>query len=386
MMGRGAPPAAGMTRPPARVTTAALGAAVKRLHPKKIDLSLEPDRAAAAPRWASRRTALPPVIHVAGTNGKGSTVAFLRAIAEAAGLKVHVLTSPHLVRFAERIRLAGELITDDAPGRARWTGSRRPTPASRSPSSRSPPPRPSWPSPRRRPTSAIVEVGLGGRFDATNVFDRAGGRGDHPGRLRPPRVPGRRTWPDRLGEGRDHQARPPGGRRPPGRGGRWRRSRREAERLRRAAGADGPRLRRLGRARPADLPGPASGCSTCRPRRWSATTRSTTPAWPSPPCAGAGRSAASARRRWPPASAGAAWPARFQRLTAGPYWRAGPGARRRPVARRRPQSPRRARGGRASSSGWRADGRPVVADRRPAGQQGRAGLLRALRPARRRGC
>ena len=53
------------------------------------------------------------MIHVAGTNGKGSTVAFLRAIAEAAGLKVHVLTSPHLVRFAERIRLAGTLITDD---------------------------------------------------------------------------------------------------------------------------------------------------------------------------------------------------------------------------------------------------------------------------------
>ena len=46
---------------------------------------------------------LGPVIHVAGTNGKGSTVAFLRAMAEAAGLKVHVLTSPHLVRFAERV-------------------------------------------------------------------------------------------------------------------------------------------------------------------------------------------------------------------------------------------------------------------------------------------
>ena len=55
---------------------------------------------------------LPPVVHVAGTNGKGSTVAFLRAIAEAAGLRVHVFSSPHLVRFAERIRLAGTLITD----------------------------------------------------------------------------------------------------------------------------------------------------------------------------------------------------------------------------------------------------------------------------------
>ncbi|MEQ9315271.1 MAG: folylpolyglutamate synthase/dihydrofolate synthase family protein [Henriciella sp.] len=56
---------------------------------------------------------LPPTIHVAGTNGKGSTTAFMRAMAEAAGLKVHVSTSPHLVRFNERIRLAGELISDE---------------------------------------------------------------------------------------------------------------------------------------------------------------------------------------------------------------------------------------------------------------------------------
>ena len=53
------------------------------------------------------------VIHVAGTNGKGSTCAYLRAIGEAAGLKVHVLASPHLVRFAERIRIAGRLIEED---------------------------------------------------------------------------------------------------------------------------------------------------------------------------------------------------------------------------------------------------------------------------------
>ena len=57
---------------------------------------------------------LPPVIHVAGTNGKGSTIAFLRAFLEAAGLRVHVYTSPHLVRFAERIRLAGALIEEEA--------------------------------------------------------------------------------------------------------------------------------------------------------------------------------------------------------------------------------------------------------------------------------
>ena len=51
---------------------------------------------------------LPPIIHVGGTNGKGSTCAFLRAMAEAAGLRVHVYTSPHLVRFNERIRIAGD--------------------------------------------------------------------------------------------------------------------------------------------------------------------------------------------------------------------------------------------------------------------------------------
>ncbi|MBW7947639.1 MAG: bifunctional folylpolyglutamate synthase/dihydrofolate synthase, partial [Sphingomonadaceae bacterium] len=55
---------------------------------------------------------LPPVFHVSGTNGKGSTVAFLRACLEAAGHRVHVFTSPHLVRFNERIRVGGRLITD----------------------------------------------------------------------------------------------------------------------------------------------------------------------------------------------------------------------------------------------------------------------------------
>src|SRR6185437_14198529 len=56
---------------------------------------------------------LPPVLHVAGTNGKGSTVAFLRAALEAAGYAVHAFTSPHLVRFNERIRIAGKLIDDE---------------------------------------------------------------------------------------------------------------------------------------------------------------------------------------------------------------------------------------------------------------------------------
>lgn len=82
------------------------------LHPKKIDLSLERiERLLAALDHPERR--LPPVIHVAGTNGKGSTIAFMRAICEAAGLAVHVYTSPHLVRFHERIRLGRR----DGPGR-----------------------------------------------------------------------------------------------------------------------------------------------------------------------------------------------------------------------------------------------------------------------------
>ena len=86
-------------------------ARLQALHPKLIDLSLDRMvRLCTALGDPQRR--LPPVIHVAGTNGKGSTVAYLRAMAEAAGLRVHVFTSPHLVRFAERIRLAGTLITD----------------------------------------------------------------------------------------------------------------------------------------------------------------------------------------------------------------------------------------------------------------------------------
>src|SRR3954467_5187321 len=63
-------------------------------------------------RLGRPQDALPPVFHVAGTNGKGSTIAFLRAALEAAGHKVHAFTSPHLVRFNERIRVAGRLIDD----------------------------------------------------------------------------------------------------------------------------------------------------------------------------------------------------------------------------------------------------------------------------------
>jgi len=83
------------------------------LHPRLIDLSLERlERLLAQLGHPERR--LPPVIHVAGTNGKGSTCAFLRAMAEAAGLRVHVYTSPHLVRFNERFRIAGDLVSNAA--------------------------------------------------------------------------------------------------------------------------------------------------------------------------------------------------------------------------------------------------------------------------------
>ncbi|MGV8950934.1 MAG: bifunctional folylpolyglutamate synthase/dihydrofolate synthase [Cypionkella sp.] len=80
------------------------------LHPKLIDLGLERLERLLAD-LGHPEDHLPPVIHVAGTNGKGSTVAFLRAMLEAAGKSVHVYTSPHLVRFNERIRLAGELVS-----------------------------------------------------------------------------------------------------------------------------------------------------------------------------------------------------------------------------------------------------------------------------------
>ncbi|HEY1474803.1 MAG TPA: folylpolyglutamate synthase/dihydrofolate synthase family protein [Pseudolabrys sp.] len=93
----------------------AIVARLAALHPKRIDLSLDRiERLLAALDHPERK--LPPVIHVAGTNGKGSTIAFMRAILEAAGKRVHVYSSPHLVRFNERYRLgrsgSGVLVGD----------------------------------------------------------------------------------------------------------------------------------------------------------------------------------------------------------------------------------------------------------------------------------
>ncbi|MEL6946207.1 MAG: folylpolyglutamate synthase/dihydrofolate synthase family protein [Pseudomonadota bacterium] len=103
--------------PPTLSTAEARILALMERHPPGFDLGLERmERLLAALNDPHKR--LPPVIHVAGTNGKGSTVAFCRAIAESAGLRVHVDTSPHLVRWHERFRIAGTLVDDDVLGDA----------------------------------------------------------------------------------------------------------------------------------------------------------------------------------------------------------------------------------------------------------------------------
>jgi dihydrofolate synthase/folylpolyglutamate synthase len=144
------------------------------LHPKLIDLSLgRLQRLLGALGEPQRR--LPPVIHVAGTNGKGSTVAFMRSVLEAAGLSVHVYTSPHLVRFHERIRIG-------APGGGRLVAERALVDAFR----RCEAANAGAPITVFEITTAaalllfseepadvlLLEVGLGGRFDATNVVER----------------------------------------------------------------------------------------------------------------------------------------------------------------------------------------------------------------------
>lgn len=149
-------------------------AIVQRLmahHPRVITLGLERiERLLKA--LGSPEKKLPPLVHVAGTNGKGSLVAYLRAMAEAAGYRVHVYTSPHLVRFNERIRIAGQLIEDDdlddmlteceeANGDTPISFFDITTALALLAFSRVP------------AELGIIEVGMGGRFDSTNVIEPA---------------------------------------------------------------------------------------------------------------------------------------------------------------------------------------------------------------------
>src|SRR3989440_8251721 len=145
-------------------------ARLTQLHPKKIDLSLARiERLLTA--LGNPQDELPPVVHVAGTNGKGSTVATLRACLEAGGYRVHAYTSPHLVRFHERIRLASRLIEEDlllelleecerANRGEPITFFEITTAAAFLAFARTP------------ADVVLLEVGLGGRLDATNVVRR----------------------------------------------------------------------------------------------------------------------------------------------------------------------------------------------------------------------
>ena len=133
-------------------------------------LGLETIRALLA-RLGDPHKRLPPVFHVAGTNGKGSTCAFLRAMLEAEGYKVHATISPHLVRYNERIRLAGHLIEDDRL--ADVLAEVLDLGADLNPSFFEVTIAAAFAEFARVPADVcVVEVGLGGRFDATNVLEQ----------------------------------------------------------------------------------------------------------------------------------------------------------------------------------------------------------------------
>lgn len=122
-------------------------------------------------RLGNPHQSMPPVFHVAGTNGKGSTCAFLRAAIEAAGLTAHVYTSPHLVRFNERIRIAGKLIDDGAL--ASLLAETLDQAKGIDPSFFEATTAAAFLAFSRAPADAcVIEVGLGGRLDATNVIER----------------------------------------------------------------------------------------------------------------------------------------------------------------------------------------------------------------------
>ena len=147
----------------------ALIARISTLHPRTIDLSLDRMHRLLA-QLGHPEQRLPPVIHIAGTNGKGSTLAYLRAICEAAGLRVHAFTSPHLVRINESYRLDGKLVGDeelqatlqhcvDVNAGAAITPFEMQTAAAFILFAKHP------------ADVVLLEVGLGGRLDSTNVID-----------------------------------------------------------------------------------------------------------------------------------------------------------------------------------------------------------------------
>ena len=126
--------------------------------------------AALLDRLGRPQDQLPPVFHVAGTNGKGSTVAFLRAAHESSGHRVHVFTSPHLVRFNERIRIAGKLVDD--PTLAGLLAEVLDASSGIEPSFFEVATAAAFVAFARTPADAcLLEVGLGGRLDATNVVE-----------------------------------------------------------------------------------------------------------------------------------------------------------------------------------------------------------------------
>ncbi len=145
-----------------------------QLHPKLIDLSLGRIERLLA-KLGNPERHLPPLIHVAGTNGKGSTIAFMRAILEASGARVHVFTSPHLVRFHERIRLGrvggGVLVSDaelaEACARVEAVNAGEPITFFEITTAVA------FDLFEKNPADfVLMEVGLGGRFDSTNVVHR----------------------------------------------------------------------------------------------------------------------------------------------------------------------------------------------------------------------
>lgn len=140
------------------------------LHPKIIDLSL--DRMwQILEKLDHPERRLPPVLHVSGTNGKGSLLAYLRAILEAAGYRVHVYTSPHLVRFAERIRLAGDVIDEERLGDTLTycETANGPTPITYFEITTA---AAFHAFAETKADILLLETGLGGRLDATNVIER----------------------------------------------------------------------------------------------------------------------------------------------------------------------------------------------------------------------